>query len=72
MNLIDAVYIYFVEILHHGAQAWNHIHHPDWETSTSYADTVAYARTVLADHPDSRVRIVETLDGHPDHHIEVD
>lgn len=71
MNLIDAIYTYHVEILHTDSQEWTHIHHPDWETSDSYADTFAYARTVLADHPTSQVRLVEALEGHPDHHVDV-
>lgn len=71
-NLLGAAYTYHVEIRHAGTQEWVHIHHPDWETSTCFTTAFAYARRVLADHgPTSRVRVVEKLEGHPDHHIEV-
>ncbi len=69
--ILSATYTYRVEIRHPGAEAWNHIHHPDWETSTSYADTWIYANAVRRDHPDSDVRIVETADGAADQHIAV-
>jgi len=72
MGIIDAICTYHVEIRHTGSQEWNHIHHPDWETSASYADTLAYAQRVRANHPTSLVRVVEELDGHPDHYIPVD
>ncbi len=67
--IMTAVYTYRVEIRHAAADTWNHIHPPDWETHPAYDTTMAYAVTVRADHPGSQVRVVESLDGHPDHYV---
>jgi len=67
--ILATVYTYWVEILR--PTGWEHIHHPDWETSDSYGDTMAYAIRVRDDHPGEQVRIVERAEGHPDHHIPV-
>jgi hypothetical protein len=70
-DVFTATYTYWVEILHPGADTWTHIHHPDWETSESYAETMIYAVTVRRDHPRSQVRIVERWDGRPDQYVPV-
>jgi hypothetical protein len=64
---------YHVEIWHRGdnAAGWTHIHPPQWETSTSYDDTLAYARTVVDDHPRARVRIIVEAEGGQTHVIRV-
>lgn len=67
--VLAVVFTYWVEIRHTADHDWTHIHTPDWETSESYADTMAYAIRVRDDHPGSQVRIVETANGYPDHHI---
>lgn len=67
--ILATIFAYRVEI--ERPAGWTHIHHPDWETTESYPDAMAYARTVLADHPGAAVRIVETAEGYPDHHIPV-
>ncbi len=69
--VLTATYTYRVEIRHLDTGTWNHIHHPDWETSTSHGDTWMYALTVRRDHPNSQVRLVETADGMDDLHIQV-
>ncbi len=58
--IMNATYTYRVEICHPRSDWWNHIHPPDWETSTSYPDAWTYAITVRRDHPGSDVRLVET------------
>lgn len=68
-DILGATYTYWVEINH--GNGWTHIHHPDWETSDSYGDTMAYALTVHTDHPGEPVRIVERATGLPDVHIPV-
>ncbi len=70
-RILSATYTYWVEVRHPGSGDWVHIHSPAWETSESYADAATYATSVRDDHPGSRVRIVERLDGYPDHHIPV-
>lgn len=68
---LAATYTHQVEIQRTPSDEWTHIHHPDWETSESYPDTMAYAITVRDDHPGAKVRIVETTPGQRDHHIPV-
>ncbi len=67
--VMNAVYTYRVEIRHADTDTWNHIHPPDWETSPVFGDTMAYAGDVRRDHPGSQVRVVESLDGQPDHYV---
>lgn len=76
--LLTVAWMYRVEIRHTtdatdtGWTDWVHIHCPQWETTDAYPDAMAYARRVRDDHPGSQIRIVETADGYPDHHIPVD
>jgi hypothetical protein len=71
MDISNVEFTYWVEIRHAGEAGWHHIHHPDWETSHSYGDTMAYAMSVRQDHSGSEVRIVEQMPGGDDHHIKI-
>jgi len=69
--LLAAPCAYWVEIQHPGSTDWNHIHCPDWETTDSLGDAWDYAVQVRDDHPGSEVRMVERIDGYPDHYSRV-
>jgi hypothetical protein len=69
--ILATVFTYWVEILDPGTGEWSHIHHPDWETSQSYGDIMAYAITVRQYEPAREIRIVGRAEGHPDYHIPV-
>lgn len=71
MSILATIFAYWVEIRHVDADDWTHIHCPDWETTESYGDAMAYAIRVRDDHPGARVQIVEAADGLPDQHIVV-
>ncbi len=69
--VLATAFTYRVEIQHveDGRTDWAHIHGVEWETTDSFPDAWIYAIRVRDDHPGAEVRIVESADGYPDHHI---
>lgn len=67
--IMTAIFSYRIEIDHHDGQGWHQIHGLEWETTDLYGDAMAYAIRVRDDHPESEVRIIESAEGYPDHHI---
>lgn len=68
-RILAATETYRVEILHPGADNWNHIHPPNWETTDDYVSATTYAVTVVDDHPGAQVRIVAESEGGTPTHI---